>query len=83
MPDQLPSEPKADADLIYRDDFADASGWDAHKGTFGQLVSAYEKELITDALKDARGNQTDAARILGTTKRIIQYKIQQDIQGRC
>jgi Nif-specific regulatory protein len=45
------------------------------KGTFGQLVAAYEKELITDALKDCRGNQTEASDILGTTKRIIQYKI--------
>jgi Nif-specific regulatory protein len=45
------------------------------KGTFESLVGAYEKELITDALKDARGNQTEAARILGTTKRVIQYKV--------
>ena len=28
-----------------------------------------------DALKDSRGNQTEAAKLLGTTKRIIQYKI--------
>ncbi len=43
--------------------------------TFENMVAAYEKELIIDALKDARGNQTEAAKILGTTKRIIQYKI--------
>lgn len=43
--------------------------------TFDKLVAAYEKELITDALKDARGNQTEAAKMLGTTKRIIQYKV--------
>ncbi len=43
--------------------------------TFDNLVAAYEKELIIDALKDTRGNQTEAAKILGTTKRIIQYKI--------
>ena len=42
---------------------------------FEELVAAYERELITDALKDTCGNQTDAARSLGTTKRIIQYKI--------
>ncbi len=46
------------------------------RGTFESMVSAYEKELIVDALKDARGNQTKAARILGATKRVIQYKIQ-------
>lgn len=45
------------------------------KGTFEQMVAAYEKELITDALKDAGGNQSIAAKVLGTTKRIIQYKI--------
>jgi Nif-specific regulatory protein len=44
--------------------------------SFENLVAAYEKELITDALKDTRGNQTEAAKLLGTTKRIIQYKIQ-------
>jgi Nif-specific regulatory protein len=38
-------------------------------------VAAYEKELIVDALKDTKGNQTEAADLLGTTKRIIQYKI--------
>ena len=27
-------------------------------------------------LKDARGNQSKAARVLGTTKRIIQYKVE-------
>jgi Nif-specific regulatory protein len=43
--------------------------------TFDNLVAAYEKELIIDALKDTRGNQTESAKILGTTKRIIQYKI--------
>jgi Nif-specific regulatory protein len=46
------------------------------KDTFEAMVASYEKELIVDALKDARGNQTKAARILGTTKRVIQYKIQ-------
>jgi Nif-specific regulatory protein len=43
--------------------------------TFESLVAAYEKELIVDALKDTKGNQTEAAELLGTTKRIIQYKI--------
>jgi Nif-specific regulatory protein len=45
------------------------------KDTFESLVAAYERELIVDALKDSRGNQTEAAKLLGTTKRIIQYKI--------
>jgi Nif-specific regulatory protein len=46
-------------------------------GKFESLVRAYEMELITDALKDAGGNQTKAAEFLETTKRIIQYKIDQ------
>jgi Nif-specific regulatory protein len=43
--------------------------------SFESLVAAYEKTLLIDALKDGRGNQTEAARILGTTKRIVQYKV--------
>jgi len=45
------------------------------RGKLDTLVSAYERSLIIDALKDARGNQSKAAKFLGTTKRIIQYKI--------
>lgn len=43
--------------------------------SFENLVAAYERTLILDALKDTGGNQTEAAKVLGTTKRIIQYKI--------
>ena len=39
------------------------------------IVAAQERALIIDALEDTGGNQTKAAKILGTTKRIIQYKI--------
>ncbi len=46
------------------------------EGAFPALVENYEKELITEALKDCNGNQSEAARQLGITKRIIQYKIQ-------
>ncbi len=42
---------------------------------FGTRVAEFEMELITEALKDANGNQTKAAERLGLTKRIIQYKI--------
>ena len=35
----------------------------------------YERELIEDALKTARGNRAKAARLLGTTERIINYRI--------
>jgi Nif-specific regulatory protein len=53
----------------------DISQAGVRKDTFESLVAAYERELIVDALKDSRGNQTMAAKLLGTTKRIIQYKI--------
>ena len=40
-----------------------------------ESIVAYEKELISDALKMTNGNQTKAARLLHTTERIIGYKI--------
>ena len=46
------------------------------QGTLQSLVESYERSLITDALKDVRGNQSKAAHMLGSTKRIIQYKVQ-------
>ena len=39
------------------------------------LVASYERFIIVDAMKAARGNQSKAARLLGTTKRIMQYKV--------
>jgi Nif-specific regulatory protein len=49
-------------------------------GTVGQTslcdaVEQYEKDLIVDALKSARGNRAKAARLLGSTERIIGYKV--------
>jgi Nif-specific regulatory protein len=38
-------------------------------------IEAYEKDLIQDALKSARGNRARAARLLDTTERIIGYKV--------
>jgi Nif-specific regulatory protein len=38
-------------------------------------VSAYEKDLIQDALKTTRGNRAKAARLLATTERVINYKV--------
>jgi Nif-specific regulatory protein len=38
-------------------------------------VASYEKDLIQDGLKTARGNRAHAARLLDTTERIIGYKI--------
>jgi Nif-specific regulatory protein len=38
-------------------------------------VESYEKDLILDALKSARGNRAKAARLLDTTERILGYKV--------
>jgi Nif-specific regulatory protein len=38
-------------------------------------VESFEKDLILDALKTARGNRAKAARLLDTTERIMGYKI--------
>jgi Nif-specific regulatory protein len=39
-------------------------------------VAAYERELVIEALKRTKGNQSRAAKILGTSQRIVNYKIQ-------
>ena len=40
------------------------------------MVASYERELIVDSLKINRGNVAAAARSLGSTPRIIHYKIE-------
>jgi Nif-specific regulatory protein len=44
-------------------------------GKLSSLVEAQERALIIDMLETTGGNQTQAAKMLGTTKRVIQYKI--------
>ncbi len=46
-----------------------------HRGKLEILVGTYERDLIMDALKDSKGNISEAARLLGTTRRVIQYKV--------
>jgi Nif-specific regulatory protein len=40
-----------------------------------EAVEAYEKDIIQDALKTTRGNRAKAARMLGSTERIVNYKV--------
>jgi Nif-specific regulatory protein len=40
-----------------------------------EAVAAYERDLILDALKSTRGNRARAARLLGSTERIVGYKV--------
>jgi two-component system NtrC family response regulator len=45
------------------------------EGTFIERVEAFEKELIDQALEQAQGVQTRAAKILGITERHLRYKL--------
>lgn len=48
-----------------------------------EAVSRYEKKLVENALRRAGGVQTRAAEILGTTRRILKYRMEKlDIQAR-
>jgi Nif-specific regulatory protein len=53
---------------------AEASGTGATQ-TLDNAVGALERDLIQDALKSARGNNAKAARLLGTTERVLRYKV--------
>jgi DNA-binding NtrC family response regulator len=44
--------------------------------TLEQAVSRYERELIEDAVRQTDGVQTRAAELLGTTRRILKYRMQ-------
>lgn len=48
---------------------------DADEGTLAGLVGNYERQLIEKALKDSGGVQTRAAVLLGTTRRILRYRM--------
>lgn len=45
------------------------------QGDLKSMVDTYERDIIDDALKSAKGNVAAAARALSTTQRIIGYKI--------
>jgi len=39
------------------------------------LLDSYERDLIIDALKITFGNQSRAAKLLNTSRRVINYKV--------
>ena len=43
--------------------------------SLNDAVTAYEKDLLQDALKTTRGNRVKAATLLNSTERIISYKV--------
>ena len=62
----------------------DQTGWKIMKAqtmdsrtvsSLASLMNAYERALIIDALVSTQGNQSQAAKLLGTSKRVIHYKI--------
>jgi Nif-specific regulatory protein len=55
---------------------AEGSGT-ASSQSLGDAVAGFERDLIEDALKMARGNRARAARLLQATRRIVNYKITQ------
>ena len=55
---------------------AEASGTGMNV-SFSEAVAAFERDLLQDSLKSARGNRAKAARLLRTTDRIFNYKVRQ------
>ena len=53
---------------------AEASGT-AIDLSLDEAIEAFEKDILQDALKSARGNRAKAARLLKTTERIFNYKV--------
>jgi Nif-specific regulatory protein len=61
---------------------AEASGT-VQTATLRDSMEAFEKDALLDALKSARGNRAKAARLLGTTERIFNYRVRKyDIDWR-
>jgi len=44
------------------------------RGRYEGLMAAYERELIVEALKEAKGVRAKAARLLGITPRVLSYQ---------
>ena len=51
-------------------------GYEIEDIPYREKIARYEKELILDALEKAGWNQTKAAKILKTTRRILKYRIE-------
>ncbi|MCF0222703.1 MAG: sigma 54-interacting transcriptional regulator [Fibrobacter sp.] len=71
----------AEEDVIYPHHFPPTIQTDQTSGTpvsgnLKLMVDAYERDIICDALKSAKGKIAVAARALSTTPRILTYKIQ-------
>ena len=52
-----------------------ASSGTTKQGSLESMMMAYEREILIEAMKDARGNMSKAARALQATPRIVAYKL--------
>jgi nitrogen regulation protein NR(I) len=85
---ELPAVPVAKAELVSENPEIQCLSkmlfqW-ARKDNKSKLLPAVERELVINALQETRGNQVQAAKLLGITratlrKRIERYKITQEI----
>ncbi len=66
-PDSLPEELRP---------VASAPGLPSRGGNLADAVNNFERQLIERALSEAGGIQTRAARALGTTRRILKYRME-------
>jgi Nif-specific regulatory protein len=53
---------------------AEASGTTINQ-SLAEATEAFEKDILQDALKSAKGNRAEAARLLKTTGRVFNYKV--------
>jgi arginine utilization regulatory protein len=54
---------------------SDPLGLVEHKPSLGEAVERLERAMIEEALRDSKGNLARASRALGTTERILRYKV--------
>jgi len=54
-----------------------ASSGDAPKGTFESRIAAYAYEMIVEALKSCDGKMSEAAHVLGLTRRILGLRMKE------
>lgn len=64
-------------DLPFQDKAPSSGALDSetHEGALHQAVNALERQMIQDAMKKAGGNQTQAARLLGLSERMLRYNL--------
>lgn len=69
LPEHLPPE-------FHQGDLPGAASLLRPGTTLADAVEAHERSLIVNALQETKGNQTKAAEILGTTRRILKYRME-------